>query len=100
MHYIEGMSTAHQLTIRGVDEATKKRLSARARKKGMSLNAYNLEVLRYAAGTSAVKKTNGLERFIGILEDEWDPEIDDVLKDQRRVDQRPDKIDRFLSNLE
>jgi len=80
-----------QLTIRGVDEATKKRLATRARARGMSLNAYNLEVLRREAGTSEVKKTNGLERFSGVTV--LETKIEEALKDQRKV--TPDKWDSY-----
>lgn len=85
------MHTVQQLTIRGVDEATKQRLVAHARKRGMSLNAYNLELLRQDAGTSSTKKTNGLERFIGIAP--LDPDVEAALKDQRRA--TPDKWDSY-----
>jgi plasmid stability protein len=91
------MSSTHQLTIRGVDDATKKLLSAHARKKGMSLNAYSLEILRGQVGTSKAKKTNGLERFAGTME--FDEELEAALRDQRHIGSRDQKIDRLLDNL-
>jgi plasmid stability protein len=91
MYYHGYMNTNEQLTIRGVDEATKKRLTARARARGMSLNSYNLEVLRREAGTSEAKKTNGLERFSGITT--FETKIEEALKEQRKV--TPDKWDSY-----
>ena len=82
IHYIVGMNTTQQLTIRGVDETTKRLLENRARKRGISLNAYNLELLRREVGTDN-KKTNGLERFIGIAK--LDPKVEEALKDQRKA---------------
>lgn len=63
----------------------------RAHSRGMSLNAYNLELLRREAGTSETKKTNGLERFSGIAA--FDPKIEEALEDQRKV--TPDKWDSY-----
>jgi plasmid stability protein len=91
MYYHGYMNTNEQLTIRGVDEATKKRLTARARARGMSLNSYNLEVLRREAGTSESKKTNGLERFSGITA--FETKIEEALEEQRKV--TPDKWDSY-----
>jgi plasmid stability protein len=86
------MNTTQQLTIRGVDEATKNTLIARARQRGMSLNAYNLELLRQDAGTTdAAGKTNGLERFIGIAP--LDPQVEETLRDQHKA--TPDKWDSY-----
>jgi len=85
------MNTNEQLTIRGVDEITKKRLIVRARARGMSLNSYNLEVLRREAGTSEVKKTNGLERFSGVTV--LETKIEEALKDQREA--TSDKWDSY-----
>lgn len=83
------MNTSNQITIRGVDARTKKRLSDRARQRGMSLNAYNLELLKQNAGTSDVATTNGLERFAGVAA--LDPAVEEALRDQRRA--LPDKWD-------
>lgn len=91
MYYHGCMNTNEQLTIRGVDEVTKRRLTARARDRGMSLNSYNLEILRREAGTSEAKKTNGLERFSGITE--FDAKIEEALKEQRKV--TADKWDSY-----
>jgi|GEM_PF-449428 len=91
MHYHECMNTNEQLTIRGVDEATKRRLTARAKARGMSLNSYNLEILRREAGTSESRKTNGLERFSGIAA--FEPNIEEALKEQRTA--TPDKWDSY-----
>lgn len=91
MHYHVCMNTNEQLTIRGVDEATKKRLIDRAKAQGMSLNAYNLEVLRREAGTSDAKKTNGLERFSGVAT--FESSVEEALKDQRKA--TPDKWDSY-----
>ena len=70
---------------------TKARLLARAKARGMSLNAYNLEILRREAGTSESKKTNGLERFSGRATFESD--IEEALEDQRKV--IPDKWESY-----
>jgi hypothetical protein len=83
------MSTSNQITIRGLDDATKKRLLERARQRGVSLNAYNLELLRQSAGTSDSATTNGLERFGGA--GPLDPRVEEALLDQRRP--VPDKWD-------
>lgn len=83
MHYHACMNVQEQLTIRGVDQTTKERLQARAQLQGMSLNAYNLELLRREAGTGQSRPTNGLERFAGTASLEL--EIEDALKDQRRA---------------
>jgi hypothetical protein len=80
-----------QITIRGIDEATKERLLARARQRGVSLNAYNLELLRQDAGTSNTMKTNGLERFAGIMP--LDSIVEEALVDQRRLTR--DKWDSY-----
>ena len=85
------MNTIGQITIRGLDKATKQRLVARASQRGMSLNAYNLELLRQDAGTNNTSKTNGLERFAGIMP--FDSIVEDALGDQRRV--TPDKWDSY-----
>ncbi len=53
----------------------------------MSLNAYNLELLRQNAGTSDTATTNGLERFAGVSP--LDPAVEEALLDQRQV--VPDK---------
>jgi len=82
MHYTVGMNSTQQLTIRGVDEMTKRLLETRARERGISLNAYNLELLRREVGTSSAKKKNGLERFIGIAP--FDSKVEEALKDQRK----------------
>lgn len=87
MQLDESMDTTEQITIRGVDKATKQRLLTRARQRGMSLNAYNLELLRQDAGTSNTTNTNELERFAGIMP--LDPTVEEALGDQRRV--APDK---------
>jgi hypothetical protein len=91
MHYYEIMNTSQQITVRGVDDATKKRLLARARQRGMSLNAYNLELLRQDAGTSDTTKTNGLERFAGLMP--FEPIVEESLLDQRHGS--PDKWDTY-----
>ncbi len=83
------MNISQQLTIRGVDKTTKKSLEARARQRGLSLNAYNLELLRRDAGTSPARPTNGLERFAGLMP--FDPIVEETLADQRRP--TPDKWD-------
>jgi plasmid stability protein len=83
------MNNFQQLTIRGVDETTKRLLETRARKYGISLNAYNLELLRREVGTSSISKTNGLERFIGVAP--FDSMVEEALKDQRKP--TPDKWD-------
>ena len=85
------MNINQQITVRGVDETTKQRLVARAQQRGMSLNAYSLELLRRDAGTSETKKTNGLERFAGVVS--FVPEVEDALSDQRRTD--TDKWDSY-----
>jgi beta-glucosidase/6-phospho-beta-glucosidase/beta-galactosidase len=77
------MNTTQQLTIRGVDAQTKHRLIEHARQKGLSLNAYNLEMLRKDAGTSLNKKTNGLECFAGIAD--LDPKVKEALRNQREI---------------
>ncbi len=82
IQYTAYMNTTQQITIRGVDEATKKLLLARARQRGLSLNAYNLELLRRDAGTSSVVASNGLERFAGLAP--FDPQVEEALADQRR----------------
>ncbi len=91
MHYHVYMNVNEQLTIRGVDEMTKNRLIARAKSNGMSLNAYNLEVLRREAGTSSGKRTNGLERFSGIAT--FETKVEEALRDQRKT--TPDKWDTY-----
>lgn len=83
------MNTTHQVTIRGIDNTTKQRLLARARQRGLSLNAYNLALLRKEVGTTSPKGTNGLERFIGIAP--LDSKVEAALQDQHRV--TPDKWD-------
>lgn len=83
MCYHVFMNVNEQLTIRGVDEVTKNRLIARAKSNGMSLNAYNLEVLRREAGTSSSKRTNGLERFSGIAA--LDTKVEEALTNQRKA---------------
>jgi hypothetical protein len=83
------MNTNKQITIRGVDDTTKKRLSDHARQRRMSLNAYNLELLRQDAGTSDTSSTNGLERFAGVTP--LDPIVVEALLDQRKP--VPDKWD-------
>jgi hypothetical protein len=86
------MNTTQQLTIRGVDEATKNILVARARQHGISLNAYSLNLLRQDVGTNTtMKKTNGLERFIGI--GPLSPEVDEALHNQHKT--IPDKWDSY-----
>jgi hypothetical protein len=89
MHYTVGMNTAQQLTIRGVDATTKQLLESRARERGISLNSYNLELLRREVGTNDAKKTNGLERFVGIVK--FASKVEEALKDQRKP--TPDKWD-------
>ena len=91
IHYHEFMNVNEQLTIRGVDESTKNRLISRAKANGMSLNAYNLEVLRREAGTSSNQHTNGLERFSGVAP--LDSKVEAALSDQRKV--TPDKWDKY-----
>ena len=86
-----------QITIRGVDEATKKRLLARARASGLSLNAYNLKLLQRSTGTHRPNATNGLERFAGTME--YDSGLEKVLRDQRGVNAGSDKINKFLDGL-
>lgn len=90
-HYVEYMNTIQQITIRGVDDATKERLQAHARQRGVSLNAYSLELLRRDAGTSPAVKTNGLERFAGIMP--LDSKVEEALANQRRP--TPDKWDSY-----
>jgi predicted metal-dependent hydrolase len=73
------MKTSQQIIIRGIDQATMQGLQAHADHRGVSLNAYILELLRQAAGAS---QTNGLERFAGI--GPLDPEVEEALADQRQ----------------
>jgi len=85
------MNTTQQLTIRGVDARTKQLLIARARQSGMSLNTYNLELLRREVGTNSTKPTNGLERFVGIAP--LDTKVEEALREQHHAS--PDKWDSY-----
>ena len=66
--------TSLQLTIRGLDAATKQALVKKARRQGMSLNRYALESLKQSAGVSpAEERYQRLKAFIdkhGIPADE------------------------------
>ncbi|HVA11359.1 MAG TPA: hypothetical protein VNG32_04320 [Candidatus Dormibacteraeota bacterium] len=43
-------SSTTQITVRGLDSATKKALMKKANQQGMSLNRYALKALQYSAG--------------------------------------------------
>lgn len=68
MRYCVGTmdDTKLQLTIRGVDPATKQALVSKARDQGLSLNRYALRTLRRSAGIDDSKKRyQSIKAFIG-----------------------------------
>lgn len=85
------MNTVQQLTVRGVDAQTKRALEAQARQRGMSLNAYNLELLKRQAGTAASETQNGLQRFVGVAP--LDTRTEAALHEQRKP--KPDKWESY-----
>ena len=64
-NYNAYMTHFSQLTIRGVDPATKKLLVQKAAKKGQSINAFALDVLRSSVGsTPATERLQKMTQFL------------------------------------
>ena len=85
MHYYGIMTKTYQLTIRGLDETTKKRLEQRAAKQGISLNKLVLTTLDEAAGAKQQAKKLNLERYFGVMK--FDAAFDEAIADQERIDE-------------
>ncbi len=71
-----------QYTVRGISPQVDKALRALAHNRGISLNQVLVTSLQQVVGLN--KKTNGLERYAGMIP--YDPVVESALKDQRTVD--------------
>lgn len=79
-----------QLTIRGIDPATKAALVKKATMKGLSLNQFTVQGLRYLAGTNGTPSSGRAERLRAALRDNPFPpgEMDRVMaaiKEHKRL---------------
>jgi len=85
------MYKTHQLTIRGIDEATKIQLQHRARQQGKSLNAFTVDLLRHGAGVGEPRFSNGLGQLAGSMPK--DAKVDAALRAQRQAE--PESKDNY-----
>lgn len=78
-----------QLTVRGLDPSLLAAIRAEARRRGVSLNAATLALLREALGLATRKAApagNGLDRFAGCWSAAQAAEFGATLAEQRRID--------------
>jgi hypothetical protein len=78
--------TSIQYTIRGVPREVDQALRRRARERRISLNRLLIEELAGASGASGSRRFRSLKGLAGCWQE--DPEFDQALEEQRRIDRK------------
>ncbi len=79
------------LSLRGLDDKTAKRLKAEARRRGMSVNALILQLIRQGMGLEKPERARGPYHDLDALAGTWDEEEGaaflEAVSDFERVDE-------------
>lgn len=79
------------LSVRGVDDTAVSRLKDQAKSRGMSLNAYLVEIIQRSAGVRTKVGRHPEYRDLGDLAGTWTAEDVDEFKETQRAFERVDE---------